>query len=708
MKTFVVLSRMRRALKAASLAAGLGAALCAGPALCAASKAQPPSKAQIAEAARAAASYTIGKSRRPFIILEEAARSARPGSELRKFLEDRLIDLVAGSAEPEARRLACRLLWAVGTDRSLPALEKLLDDPQTVETACFALRSFPSPKVNAILRRHLPKLRGPGRLAVINLLGDRRDPQAVPLLAASVESENAAEAEAALAALGRIGSPKAAEALLDFWAKSPPPPRRALAQALLQCGRRLRLDGRADQASRLFAAVWQGANSPRLRAAALLGMMRSEPERAPGLAAAALLSGEDLLARTAIGQIEAARDPRPARALLDQIHQLPPATEALLLDVLPAAPSPAAAAAAREFLLLPEAQPAAAAARLLGKLGEPADTVLLLRALAAKDARADAAAAALRTLDGERVNRILVRSLPRLAGPTRVRAIGILADRRAVEAGDALLRLAGKGAPEEAIAAFDALARLLPPERAGALVKAASATPPGQTRERAFRALGETLRRGPRNPRAAKALLAGYAAAADASLRAAFLELFPIVGDPAFLKRAVEAAHAADPETRAAAVRALAAWPSGEALEPLLALAQSGADPTTRTLALRGCLRLLGRGEAPDASRPAAAWAAVLRLCRGAAEKKQALAAMAAYPLPETLRAAAGMLNDPAVRAEARAAVKRMIAGLQSGAAGAAPIPKEKLDKMTDAQLKAAAEQLAKRLSSGPGKSAER
>ena len=104
----------------------------------------------------------------------------------------------------------------------------------------------------------------------------------------------------------------------------------------------------------------------------------------------------------------------------------------------------------------------------------------------------------------------------------------------------------------------------------------------------------------------------------------------------------------------------------------------------------------------------AAAWAAVLRLCRGAAEKKQALAAMAAYPLPETLRAAAGMLNDPAVRAEARAAVKRMIAGLQSGAAGAAPIPKEKLDKMTDAQLKAAAEQLAKRLSSGPEKSAER
>ena len=143
-----------------------------------------------------------------------------------------------------AKQFACKKLWMIGAEIPVPVLEKLLASPDRnlVEAACYAVTRRPSAAYDNVLRRALGRVKGPGLVAIVNLIGERRDAASVAALAPLTKDSDAGVASAALNALGKIASREAVTILLD--ARAP--------HALLQAAQEQNARGETDRAREIL------------------------------------------------------------------------------------------------------------------------------------------------------------------------------------------------------------------------------------------------------------------------------------------------------------------------------------------------------------------------------------------------------------------------------------------------------------------------
>ena len=185
-----------------SLAAGVGAAMLAASA----------SAKTADELLKEISTYQYGQSREPLTQVEDWVRENLKSPELSQVIANLLADLLATNATKDCKQFVCRQLAVIGTEKNVPALAALLASADTADMARYALQRMQAPSVDAVL---LSALEGAGDAAtgIINTLGERRAVAALKTLAALVTSDNAKIAEAAIAALGKIGGRKASKAL---------------------------------------------------------------------------------------------------------------------------------------------------------------------------------------------------------------------------------------------------------------------------------------------------------------------------------------------------------------------------------------------------------------------------------------------------------------------------------------------------------------
>jgi hypothetical protein len=178
---------------------------------------------------------------------------------------------------------------------------------------------------------------------------------------------------------------------------------------------------------------------------------------------------------------------------------------------------------------------------------------------------------------------------------------------------------------------------------------------------------------------------------APARARPALIQVLAGFGDPEALAAVRARLDDVDPAVADAAVRALAGWPDASAAADLLTVAQGAKLPAHRMLALRGYLRLAGTVKDP-ASR--LKMLEQVRPIATTTPSKQALLAVLAEAADAgALVVAAGFLDDPAVRAEAEAAVLKLGRAL---ARVDPPVVRAAMKKLMDtAKDKALADQAA-------------
>ncbi len=154
-----------------------------------------------------------------------------------------------------ARAKACQRLAVVGDKSAVPALAALLADPRLAHYARFGLEPIPDPSADDALRDALKKLKGTLLVGVINSVGYRRDAKAVGALAKLLYDGDSEIAQAAAAALGRIGGPQAAKILEQELDRGKAPVRPAVADAGLVCAEGLLAQGQRKQALTLLEAL---------------------------------------------------------------------------------------------------------------------------------------------------------------------------------------------------------------------------------------------------------------------------------------------------------------------------------------------------------------------------------------------------------------------------------------------------------------------
>lgn len=211
-----------------------------------------PSAAEIVNAASQLGNYGYGRPIAPLRAVDRLINATYGQREPRQRIEMELVKLLDADTSLAVKQFVCQKLWMIGTDLSVPALGRLLDNPDArlVEAACYALSRHRSPAVSHLLRSALDSAGGAALAAVINVLGDRRDAEAVGKIAKLASGADAAVAESAVAALGKIATPEAIRALSNLHAKGA---RRAdAAHALLQGGQELAARGNTAAATQVF------------------------------------------------------------------------------------------------------------------------------------------------------------------------------------------------------------------------------------------------------------------------------------------------------------------------------------------------------------------------------------------------------------------------------------------------------------------------
>jgi len=204
-------------------------------------------KAHIDAKLAAIVDYERGMDAQPLIAVEALIRDSQNQPEQRKYIERRLAELL-DDATLEGKSFICRQLWFIGTADSVPAVAKLLADEETADMACYAIGQNPSEEAGNTLRDALDKTPPNVQIRIINLLGDRRDAQSVEAMGKLVFSAERPVAEAAVAALGKIGGPQARKILIRARARSDSQLQFAAADAYLRCAEDLAAQGETEQA----------------------------------------------------------------------------------------------------------------------------------------------------------------------------------------------------------------------------------------------------------------------------------------------------------------------------------------------------------------------------------------------------------------------------------------------------------------------------
>lgn len=386
-----------------------------------------------------------GGKRKSIAVLEEALKKAP--RDIIRLVETRWLTLLEDAGATLAgKRMTCRLLRQYGTCQSVPVLVKLLGHKKLSHMARFALEALPCPPADAALKDAMAGLKGDLKLGLISTMAARGGCGAEKELAALLEAEDDNMVEAALKALGRIGTPAAAKALAGA---SVPRFLKALRMdALLQCADRLLQKGKKDQAAAIYKDLDNRLSPVTVRIAAQCGLLKASGKDAVPVVLKMLQDSDPKMQQAAVTLLRDLPGAGVTEAIGKKLPDLPPAIQTGMLDTLAKRNDPAALPA---VLGLAQKGPEAvriAAIKTLGKIGGSSAAVvdfLLATATKSEGAPAQTALTALTHLQGGNVDRSILAALEKAATPAaQSKILDILKNRRTPAALPALLALAKK------------------------------------------------------------------------------------------------------------------------------------------------------------------------------------------------------------------------------------------------------------------------
>lgn len=576
--------------------------------------------------------------------------------------ETELIGVLQSSAGAAQKAQACNQLRLLGTAKAVPALAPLLTDQRVSQAARFALEGIAAPEAAAALRAALDQTSGALKSGVADSLGWKRDTAAVPLLKPLLADTDATVAAAAAGALGRIGGKEAFAVLSAVRDGAQPDVRAAVVEALLRCADGLLAANQSVEAREIYVSFSKPGEAEHVRVAAHLGLIRCAGKDALTLITSAL-QGTDAAAQTAALQVAAEIEkPKMAAVAAQLLPQSSPALQVALLALLRTRGDDSVLPAVQTATRNPDPAVRSAAFAALGELGDVSVIPSLAEAATSRDAAEQKAARqALASLYRGDVTGRLVALLSSASPAVQVELIRALTTRGEKSAVPALLQLARNGEPATRKGAIQALSNLAEGSHLNALVQLLAAARNDEARDQVvsvFESLSERLAgdKGLDFTPIVRELSGG-----DFEVRKSLLEVSALFVNDSLRIAFRAALKDSDERVRTAAARALCGTRDAALLPDLLTLARETSDAGLRSLAIEGIVRLATDEAAGlSAEQRTETLTTVFELARRVEDKRQVLSGLARVPNRTTLALAQKASADPAVKAEADAALVQL------------------------------------------------
>lgn len=572
----------------------------------------------------------------------------------RADIEQHLIGVLEDTNSTFAgKQEACRLLWIIGTGRSVPVLSKLLNDPKQSDIARYALERNPDPAAAKALRAALKTTHGTPLIGVINSEGDRADTEAVGTLKAFTTSTDPLVSEAAITALGKIGTPSALAALRSLPASNVP-----ATKATLRIAEHFAATGKTADAIKIYDGLTGPGKPPVIRGEALRGLAVLQSAHTAPVALGFLKSTDPYLEEVAARILGSMPDPQITRTVLGLYPSLPPAPQAVLLTAWGERKETAANPVVESSLQSADPAVRGAAILTLSRIGGGKAVPTLVRiARTGEGEDRRIARESLQTMPGADAEQAILQTALKGAPVDRSLVMGLLSERPSPAATAALLNAVNGSDSGVAVEAARTLGRIGGMKEHAALLKVVVSTRDADIRDAARDAVVNIGTRLGERDQAATPVLAALPGTTGAA-KAALLSILAGTGGDRALEELTRAANSQDAEVKQAAVSLLAeSWGDTRPLPTLQYVAKTSADKSLRIESVRGYLRLVGQDDRMPADQKVMKIAQILPLAERPEEKRTALSVLRECRLSTSVEQAATLLDNPTVGSDAADAI---------------------------------------------------
>ena len=607
--------------------------------------------------------------------------AARPGREMQRAAIAQVMLKHIGNDSPlEVRLWMLKMLELSGGAESVAGIAPLLNDaePQIQERARRALAHNPTPTAAQALRAALTGAKTPEmRASLINALGFRHAPDnvardadtdiSVNLIGKYLQDANEDVARQAVLALGEIGNAESLKLLARFNGVAPAALRTALTNALLENAARAVREKRAPDAAKLYDTLYQPTSSAFVRQGALRGLVLARGTGALPQISAALM-GDDAKMRAHAARLTLLMPGANSTKMLGELlPKLPAPSQVLMLNALADRGDNSVKSAVVALQNSPSAEVKIAATKALGALGDSGDIDKLLALAAAEGDAQEAARDALGMLgtsatEGAAVNTKLMAALNANDQARQMEAMRALTARRAMGALPTFTALL-KGNGDVAKEAARSLGEIGAPATVPVLVTWLQNGGDAGVGEKAITAIYNRSDKSQISPDPLLQVLA--MPNVSAPLRATTFRLLGSLGNAQGFERVSAATKDADEAVSDAAIRALADWPSPQAVPTLIDVARDAKKPVYNVLALRGIARLVGRSD-QNADEKVATLQTAMGVAKRGEEKQLLLGTLGDIKTLNALKLAEPLLADDGLKESAAATIAKIVEGLNN------------------------------------------
>jgi HEAT repeat protein len=590
-----------------------------------------------------------------FIFVTVSASQAFDGPDTSPEKEKELLAILRSEAPGAEKALACKGLAIHGSAAAVPDLAKLLPNPQLSSWARIALEAIPGEASDEAFRNAANSLEGRLLVGMINSIGVRRDAKAVDSLTAKLRHADPEVASAAAVALGHIGNANSTKALRGALATAPARVRSAVAEGCVLCAERLLGEGKSDAATEIYDQV-RNAKVPMQRVIeATRGAILARGQDGIPLLIEAFRSTNRKMFQLALSTVREFPGGEVDKTLAAEMVRATPERAALIVQAMADRPDTVVLAAVLEAAEQGDRKVRMSAIDALRRVGDDSClSALLLIAIEDDPELAQTAKETLADLPGEQVDGKIVVLLPTAEGKTYPLLLELVGQRR-IDTVDEVLKALNHSDQSVRGAALIALGETVSLKRLPVLISQVVAPKQPQDAPVALQALKAASVRMPDREACATELATAFKSS-PAATKSTLLEILSDVGGTKALQTIATAAKSKDPRLQDTGSRLLGKWNNVAAAPVLLDLARTGPEEKYRVRALRGYIGLARKFAMTDQQRAKMCQSA-FDATRRPSEHKLALDVLKLHPSEAGLKLAINAMKDPALKADATAAV---------------------------------------------------
>lgn len=586
------------------------------------------------------------------LLFAAAMRSAEQTGPAAKKQENELITVLASDAPRKEKADACRQLAVIGTKEAVAPLAALLGDEELSHMARYALEPIPDPAVDEALRNALAKLKGRLLVGVIGSISVRRDAKAVEALMTKLEDRDAEVVQAAARALGSIGNSAAAKVLQEALESARAGNQLALCEGLFRCAENLVHRGRPEQAVSIYDQLRKSQAPHQVRAGALRGAILARGDQGLALLQSHLHDDDYILFSTAVQSALELPGSEVTEALTAKLNELPADNQTLIIQTLGKRGDPAALPALFDAAKRNDRGVRVAAIRALPEIGSASAVPVLAELLADSNSEVSQAAQdALAAIPGDKADVAVMAMLNSDESSLRLMALELIERRRMTASIPVLLEIAAGDDAEVRPAALRKVGELGGPAELPALLDVLTQLNSLEDLNAAEQALRAVCVKDD-DPQSHSETLINRLVEAGSAQKGSLVRVLGGIGGTKALKVVRLAVNDPDSEVRPVAISVLCAWKTPDAALDLLALAMTSPEPSRKTAALRGYIRLI-RDESLSTEDKVLMCRVANALIQRDEEKILLLGVLGTVPAVEALSMVMAHLDNPATKDEA-------------------------------------------------------